>query len=356
MCRSGRRSLPCAQSKGPLRERSERATGDQELSHDFLGQCFPMPSTPPPEIFSAARRYWSDCVGRSGVIRGSWDFLATLWEFLRDSTPSSLRSRFGDADYDWDYRVNTTSGAVGWRDRLLGVFNSPYQPTERELFHEMMDALAQLARINFNDFTFIDLGSGKGRTLLMASDYPFRRIVGVELLPSLNQIAQQNLAQYHSASQKCFAMESICADATTFTLPEGPSCNLPVQPVPGIRAAAGPREPGRISGRRSSSDLCGLPQSSTGDGLDQDWPPRTDCRDTPVLHLHSRKLRSEGEPDPPVDEVALPVVEVIWIPLIGHELEIAVLVCRLRVPYAERVPNASLDKVAVIQMRIRQWV
>lgn len=180
-----------------------------------------MASTPRPAIFPAARRYWSDCVGRSGVIRGSWEFLATLWEFLRDSTPSRLRSRFGDADYDWEYRVNTTSGAVGWRDRLLGVFNSPYQPTERELFHEMMDALAQHTKINFNDFTFIDLGSGKGRTLLMASDYPFRRIVGVELLPSLNEIAQQNLARYHSESQKCFAMESVCADATTFALPEG---------------------------------------------------------------------------------------------------------------------------------------
>ncbi|HYT19559.1 MAG TPA: class I SAM-dependent methyltransferase [Candidatus Polarisedimenticolia bacterium] len=180
-----------------------------------------MPSTKRPAILLNARRYWSDCVGRSGVFRGSWEFVAALWEFLRDSTPSRLRSRFGDADYDWDYRVNTTSGAVGWRDRLLGVFHSPYQPTERELFYEMMDALAQHTKINFNDFTFIDLGSGKGRTLLMASDYPFRRIVGVELLPSLNEIAQQNLAQYHSDSQKCFAIESVCADATTFPLPDG---------------------------------------------------------------------------------------------------------------------------------------
>jgi SAM-dependent methyltransferase len=180
-----------------------------------------MASTPRLAILPAARRHWTDCVGRSGVIRGSWDFLAALWEFIRDSTPSRLRSRFGDADYDWDYRVNTTSGAVGWRDRLLGVFNSPYQPTERELFHEMMDALARHTKINFNDFTFIDLGSGKGRTLLMAADYPFRRILGVELLPSLNEIAQQNLAQYHAESQKCFAIESICADATAFALLEG---------------------------------------------------------------------------------------------------------------------------------------
>jgi SAM-dependent methyltransferase len=198
-----------------------------------------MASTARPPIFPAARRYWSDCVGRSGVFRGSWEFLVTLWEFLRDSTPSRLRSRFGDADYDWDYRVNTTSGAVGWRDRLLGAFHSPYQPTERDLFNEMMDALAQHTKINFNDFTFIDLGSGKGRPLLMASDYPFRRIVGVELLPSLNEIAQQNLAQYHSESQKCFAIESICADATTFTLPDGALVIFLFNPFPesGLRRA-----------------------------------------------------------------------------------------------------------------------
>ena len=196
-------------------------------------------STPSPAVFSAARRYWTDCVERSGMIRGSWEFIAALWEFLRDSTPSRLRSRFGDAEYDWDYRVNTTSGAVGWRDRLVGVFNSPYQPTERELFHEMMDALEQQTRINFTDFTFIDLGSGKGRTLLMASDYPFRRILGVELLPSLNEIAQQNLVQYQSESQKCFAMESICADATAFTLPEGALVIYLFNPFPesGLRRA-----------------------------------------------------------------------------------------------------------------------
>ena len=184
-------------------------------------------------------RMRTDCIARSGVIRGAWNFLAALWEFLRDSTPSRLRSRFGDAEYDWDYRVNTTSGAVGWRDRLVGVFNSPYQPTERELFHEMMDALEQQTRINFTDFTFIDLGSGKGRTLLMASDYPFRSILGVELLPSLNEIAQQNLVQYQSESQKCFAMESICADATAFTLPEGALVIYLFNPFPesGLRRA-----------------------------------------------------------------------------------------------------------------------
>ncbi len=198
-----------------------------------------MTSMASPRIVSAAYAYWKDRVDHSGSIRGSWDFFRALWEFVRESTPSRLRSRFGDADYDWDFRVNTTSGAVGWRDRLLGVFHSPYQPTERELFHEMLDALAQHAKIDFREFTFVDLGSGKGRTLLMASDYPFLRIVGVELLPSLNETAQQNLAKYHNGLQKCFVMESICADATTFELPPTPMLIYLFNPFPetGLRRA-----------------------------------------------------------------------------------------------------------------------
>ena len=194
---------------------------------------------PKPRLLLAARGYWSDCIGRSGGWRGSKEFLAACWEFVRDSTPARRRSCFGDADYDWDYRVNTTSGAVGWRERLLGIFHSPYQPTENALFHEMIDALAQHTSLDFAKFTFVDLGSGKGRALLMASDYPFGRIVGVELLPALHQIAEQNLTRYHSDSQKCFALESVCADATTFPLPAGPLVVYLFNPFPesGLRRA-----------------------------------------------------------------------------------------------------------------------
>ncbi len=86
----------------------------------------------------------------------------------------------------------------------------------------MLVALHERANANPADFTFIDLGSGKGRTLLMASDYPFHRILGIELLPALNRIAQDNLAKYKSESQKCFALEAICADASSFPLPDEP--------------------------------------------------------------------------------------------------------------------------------------
>jgi SAM-dependent methyltransferase len=182
----------------------------------------------------SAWQWWNDVARREGRVAATRQLLAALWEFVRDSTPERRRQRYGDADYDWEHRVNTTSAAVSWRDRLLGVFHSPYQPTESILFHEMLDALHRQTRLDLRDFVFIDLGSGKGRTLLMASDYPFRRIVGVELLPALNQAAQENLIKYRSESQKCFALESICADATEFAFPAEPTVLYLFNPFPEV--------------------------------------------------------------------------------------------------------------------------
>jgi len=187
----------------------------------------------------SAWRWWRNTAVRDGHFAATRKLLIALWEFVRDSTPERRRQRYGDADYDWDHRVNTTSAAVSWRDRLLGVFHSPYQPTEADLFREMIEALREQTHLDFSDFVFIDLGSGKGRTLLMASDYPFRRIIGVELLPALHQAARENLSKYRSASQKCFALEAICSDATEFSFPAEPIVLYLFNPFPesGLRRA-----------------------------------------------------------------------------------------------------------------------
>jgi SAM-dependent methyltransferase len=193
----------------------------------------------PISLLSSAWHWWRDTAMREGHFAATRKLLIALWEFVRDSTPQRRRQRYGDADYDWDHRVNTTSAALNWRDRLLGIFYSPYQPTEAVLFREMLEALRDHTHADFRDFVFIDLGSGKGRTLLMASDYPFRRIVGVELLPALHQAAQDNLSKYRSASQKCFTLEAICGDATEFSFPAEPIVLYLFNPFPesGLRRA-----------------------------------------------------------------------------------------------------------------------
>jgi len=193
----------------------------------------------PISVTRSAWRWWNNLASREGRLAATRQLLIALWEFLRDSTPERRRQRYGDAEYDWDHRVNTTSAALRWRDRLLGVFHSPYQPTEADLFREMIEALREQTHADFRDFVFIDLGSGKGRTLLMVSDYPFRRIVGVELLPALHQAAQENLGKYRSASQKCFALKAICGDATEFPFPAEPIVLYLFNPFPepGLRQA-----------------------------------------------------------------------------------------------------------------------
>jgi hypothetical protein len=185
-----------------------------------------------PSVLPTAWRWWKYAAKYEGGWGATQRLLGVLWEFLRDSTPERRRLRFGDADYDWDHRVNTTSGAVGWRDRLLGMFHSEYQPTEPGAFHEMLDGLQSQTALDFRDFTFLDLGSGKGRTLLMASDYPFRRIVGVELLPALHRIAVENLGQYKNAAQKCFDLEPTCGDANEFVFPDEPLLVYMFNPLP----------------------------------------------------------------------------------------------------------------------------
>jgi SAM-dependent methyltransferase len=176
-----------------------------------------------PSLVGTIHHWWKESSAREGFLSTVKRFLATLWEFARESTPSQRRQRYGDVEYDWDYRVDTTGATVSWRDRLLGMFHSAYQPTEPAQFREMLARLPSSAKLDFREFTFIDIGSGKGRVLLMAADYPFRRILGIELLPELHRVAKENVGKYKSDSQQCFAIDSVLGDACEFAFPAEPT-------------------------------------------------------------------------------------------------------------------------------------
>jgi SAM-dependent methyltransferase len=179
-------------------------------------------------FWSAFRSWWREQAREHGSCRTSSLLIRNLWAFVRDSTPERRRRRYGDMEYDWEHRVNTTSGTVGGRARLLGLLHSSYQPTDPALFREMMASLP----IEFDQFTFVDLGSGKGRTLLMASEYPFRKIVGVEVIAELHRAAEENVRAYRSPTQRCRQIESVLADARKFELPEEPLVLYLFNPLP----------------------------------------------------------------------------------------------------------------------------
>jgi SAM-dependent methyltransferase len=180
------------------------------------------------QFWKVLRGWWREQVSAKGAAGAASLLARNLWAFVRESTPEHRRRRYGDMEYDWEHRVNTTSGTVGWRSRLLGLFHSAYQPTEPALFREMMASLT----IEFDQFTFLDLGSGKGRTLLMASEYPFRKVVGVELLTELHRAAEENIRDYRSPTGRCSQIESVLGDARQFELPAEPLLLYLFNPLP----------------------------------------------------------------------------------------------------------------------------
>lgn len=98
------------------------------------------------------------------------------------------------------------------------IYSDGYWPTPPEVFREALAAV----NARLEDLVFIDFGSGKGRVLLMASEFPFRKVVGVEFSRELHDIAEDNIKRYKSATQKCRDISSVCADFTQFPIPPGP--------------------------------------------------------------------------------------------------------------------------------------
>jgi SAM-dependent methyltransferase len=68
--------------------------------------------------------------------------------------------------------------------------------------------------------TFVDLGSGMGRAVLLAAQQPFRQVVGVELSPALHEIARENLERF-SGTLRCRDVRLVRADARDYRLPPG---------------------------------------------------------------------------------------------------------------------------------------
>lgn len=132
----------------------------------------------------------------------------------RKRTRAKQRS---DAQFDRQYGVET---ATSVRAHELDT-TSPnrrhairYEPSDANDFRRLLSRL----RVDHADFTFVDYGSGKGRVLMLAAEYPFRRIIGVEFARSLDRIARTNVATAGADPR----IELVHADAVEFDPPPGP--------------------------------------------------------------------------------------------------------------------------------------
>jgi SAM-dependent methyltransferase len=123
--------------------------------------------------------------------------------------------------HPFDRRYGTdTSGTVAIEQltstpllREHGVFYFGSQPS---IARAGLNALPPV-----NGFTFVDIGCGKGRIVLVATEYPFARIVGVDISNDLLDVARRNAEIVRRREPSRPAVEFIQADATTFGFPAG---------------------------------------------------------------------------------------------------------------------------------------
>jgi SAM-dependent methyltransferase len=152
-------------------------------------------------------------------------FLGTLRAvpkaLTRDSSAATL--------HPFDQRYGTdTSGLIGGGSLATGhphdIYITAYAAIAPSRFEAALDRWrTTIGSMRVEDYTFIDLGCGKGRALLLASRLPFREVIGVELNAQLADIAQRNIESWNSLGNARSDITVQIGDATEPAFRAGPT-------------------------------------------------------------------------------------------------------------------------------------
>jgi SAM-dependent methyltransferase len=148
--------------------------------------------------------------------------------------PPYLWLRNGITDLLFERRLGVrTSGDIGLHE--LGIAADgrvKYRPVGWLMLRRILPPRAVTS-----DDVFLDIGSGKGRAVLLAASYPFRRVIGVELSTQLVDIAQDNIDRC-SARLRCKDVVLVNADAVEYEIPDDVTVVFMNNPVRGPNFAA----------------------------------------------------------------------------------------------------------------------
>ena len=145
---------------------------------------------------------------------GFWMTLRYLLIYLLSYKP------FNDRSFDRRHGTDT-GGMVPTKDLDIDDLATKWQSnlylgSPDRVTRHLIRSLA----INPVDYTFIDYGSGKGRVLFTAAEFPFKKVIGVEISPTLHEAAEKNQLLY-VGEMLCSEISLWCGDAREFKLPEG---------------------------------------------------------------------------------------------------------------------------------------
>ncbi|MDE1176205.1 MAG: class I SAM-dependent methyltransferase [Edaphobacter sp.] len=127
-----------------------------------------------------------------------------------------------------------TSGLVPASDLVTGHENDEHVTAYYGVAPSILRTLVDHWRrtdppAHITDYTFLDVGAGKGRAVMLASELPFRQVIGVELNPAMAKIAEANVALWkrtHKADPTAGTIAPtriVLEDALSFELPTTPT-------------------------------------------------------------------------------------------------------------------------------------
>ena len=132
--------------------------------------------------------------------------------------------------HPFDTRFGTeTGGLIPAADLRTGAaadrFVTAYYAVAPSILRTLLELWQVVSKPPFplEHYTFVDLGCGKGRALLLAAENPFQEVVGIELNPELAVIARSNLKAARSRLDPLAPIRLIEGDALKSTLPTSPT-------------------------------------------------------------------------------------------------------------------------------------
>lgn len=151
---------------------------------------------------------------------------AAFGRLKRSATPAAtvlMESASASEIHPFDLQHGVeTSGLIRGEDLTSGrrsdAWNTAYYGIAPSVFHAAMGSLP----IDFARFTFCDIGSGKGRAVLLAMQYGFHAVWGIEVTPALHAVAVRNLKTYCPPNAPKGGVRLLNIDAAEFVFPPGP--------------------------------------------------------------------------------------------------------------------------------------
>jgi len=139
---------------------------------------------------------------------------------------AARKAKFPKHPFDVEHGTDTgglTPGPELKTGHAHDKHNTAYYGIAPSLFRRLIAQWKQTKPPHaLSKYSFIDFGAGKGRAMLLASEFNFKEVIGVELHPELARKCRRNMRIWDESHKKTTPMRLEEADATEFLFPAGP--------------------------------------------------------------------------------------------------------------------------------------